>query len=244
MIFNAPIQYAIWIAGLLAPIATAILLKRSGSAARHPVFVGYLLFVAAHAILLLLIQQDPVAYFYSYYIGTLVIVALSFAVLYESSKAALSLPTFTLSKTHYFQLCALCCVIATIIVAMMHVQETALILRARVMIEVALRIIQVGVLLIFLVATRFFGLYWKRLEFGIVAGYGTYAAVELAALVVRAFQGEAVVAHFAILKSVSFLMAAMIWVFYAYREDPEMPRVEIPAAAFRESLHFIDRTTR
>lgn len=242
MIFNAPIQYLIWIAGLLGLAATAVLLKRSGRTAQYPFFFGYLLFDAAHAIVLLWVRHDPVAYFYCYYIGTLIIVALSFAVLYESSKAALSLPTFTLSKTHYFQLCALLCVVAVAVVAALDFQQQSLILRARVMIETALRIDQVGVLLIFMFATRFFGLYWKRLEFGIVAGYGAYAVVELLALYMRASQGEAVANHFAIFKSVSFLFAICIWLFYARSKDPVTPRVEVPVLAFREALQFVDRT--
>ena len=216
-------------------------MKRNGTQRAYPLFFFYVLFVAAHGTLLLTIKDFPLAYFYSYYAGTLVSVALSFFVLFEASKAVQSLPTFTMDRTRFVQLCLACCVIAVLVVSQTQIQEASPIMRARVLIEESLRVVQLGVLCIFVLATKFFGLYWKRFEFGIVAGYGLYAAVELCALMIRAFWGEAALQHFILVKALSFFAACVIWVTYAAKREQAARTVELPLQEFHDSLGFAER---
>jgi hypothetical protein len=241
MIFSAPVQYAIWIVSTVILLAVAVFMRRNGSHRAYPVFFVYVLFVAAHGAFLLIIKEFPLLYFYGYYAGALVSVALSFSVLFEASKAVQSLPSFTLDRTRFVQLCVACCVIAILVVSQTTVQETSTIMRARVLIEEALRVVQLGVLCIFVLATKFFGLYWKRFEFGIVAGYGLYAAVELCALLIRALWGEAALEHFVLIKSLSFFAACLIWVTYAARREQAANAADLPLSEFQESLEFAER---
>lgn len=247
MIFFPYLQYAIWLSMTVALLLIPVLLKRTGRLQQYPIFAIYVLFVALHGILLVFMKQwGAVPYFYTYYAGTFCSIALSFLVLFEASKSALSFPAFRMRKSQFLQLCAACSLVALVVVSVTDPHEKALILRARVSIEEFLRVVQLGVLGIFLLATRFFGLYWRRMEFGIVGGYGIYAVIELSALVTRAVWGEETMMVFVLAKALSFSAAVVIWTTYACFKEQAYPVQddEIPLAKFREALAFADRNIR
>jgi hypothetical protein len=61
---------------------------------------------------------------------------------------------------------------------------------------------------------------WRRHELGIAAGFGIYGSVKLFTTVQRAQQhyGSAAIHQ---LPTVAYAVAALIWLFYLSRSDPE-----------------------
>ena len=77
---------------------------------------------------------------------------------------------------------------------------------------------QVCILAIFAAISVLIGAFWRRVEFGIVLGYGIYAASQLAVMFLRA-SGISDTAS-AIIPLVSYCCAAMIWFLYSTVIDP------------------------
>jgi hypothetical protein len=92
---------------------------------------------------------------------------------------------------------------------------------------------QVSVLAIFAAVSVLFGLFWRRVEFGIVLGYGFYAASQLAVMFLRASVGDAAHKVLILMPDVSFLCASVIWLVYSSVSDSTVALAEREEVASR-----------
>jgi hypothetical protein len=218
MLLNG-IEYGAWILSSLVLFATAIQLWRNGRIHNRRVFFVYLLVVGVHGLInLFLSLTNPVWWFYSFYLGAFITTLLGFVVLFEVAKAALSVPVFRLNSSTFFSLCAVGAVIAVIVSANTRFDGPSF-MKVRLLLEVSLRIMQISILAIFAAVSVLFGLFWRRLEFGIVLGYGFYAASQLAVIFLRASVGDAAHKVFVLMPNVCFLCASVIWLVYSSVSD-------------------------
>jgi hypothetical protein len=214
------IEYSIWVLSSLLPLLTAGQLWLRTRCGTHRTFIVYLVFVALHGLLnLFLSLTDPVLWFYSVYAGNVLTTLLGFAVLFETGKAALSAKSFRLSRSTFMVLCSLLAILAVVFAAQMDVKGPTFI-RARILFEVALRVTQIGILGIFAVVSVVFGFFWKRLEFGIVLGYGLYASAQLPVMYLRAAGNGSTLLLF--VPVVTYLVATIIWLVYACAREVEI----------------------
>jgi hypothetical protein len=240
MLFEAT-YYGVWVLSSLTCLAAAARLWRANRHLGFKTFFAYLILVGIHGLINLgLSLFNPVAWFYSFFIGTLITSLLGFAVLYEASQAAISTPVFKLRSNSFFTICAVAGVIASIVCLNVDVNGSDF-SRVRVLIEMALRVMQVSILLVFATVSALFGLFWRRTEFGVVLGYGCYAAVQLALMTHRAsITGDA--PYLVLLPMISFLASAVIWLLYSgMKEPPAVVDAEILIPEIDDSLRFAQR---
>jgi hypothetical protein len=211
------LEYGTWVLSSFLLLATAVQIWRKGNLSHLRVFFIYLLVVGTHTLLNLCLRfTNDVWWFYSFFIGSVITTLLGFAVLYEVAKNVISLPAFKLNASTFLTLCATSAVIAVLVTANTGVAGTSFV-RARILFEVALRVMQVCILAIFAATSIFLGLFWQRVEFGIVLGYGLYAASQLAVMYLRAAGLSNTVSF--IVPLISYCCAAMIWFVYSTRVD-------------------------
>jgi len=212
------LQYGTWVVSSLLLLATAAQLWRRGHLSYLRVFFVYLIAVGSHGLLNLgLCFTHEVWWFYSFFIGSFVTTLLAFFVLYEVAKNAISIPSFRLDTSTFMALCAVSAVIAVAVSANTEVTGSTFV-RARILLEVVLRVMQVCILAIFAAISALLGVFWRRVEFGIVLGYGIYAASQLTVMYLRA-SGISDTAS-AIVPLLSYCCAAMIWFLYSTVIDP------------------------
>lgn len=212
MFLNA-IQYGFWLLSSLILLGTAAQLRRAGLHPKLTIFFWYLIVVSIHGLINLALSFiDPVWWFYSFFVGSFATTILGFAVLYEVAKSAIRIPVFKLNPQVFLALCAVGAVLAVVVSAQTEVTGTIFI-RVRILLEVSLRVMQVSILCIFASVSLFFGLLWRRVEFGIVLGYGIYATSQLAIMWLRASGTANDVA--ALVPIVSYCCAAMTWFVYS-----------------------------
>lgn len=208
------LEYTIWVISSLTLFATAIQLRRRGLTSHLPVFFTYLLIVGTHGLLNLALSfLDPVSWFYSFFVGSFLTTLLGFAVLYEVARSAISTPAFKLNASSFALMCAIGAVIALFVSANTEVAGHTFV-RARVILEAVLRVMQVSILAVFAAVSFFFGLWWRRVEFGIVLGYGLYACAQLSVMYLRA-AGAGNETLYVFVPLISYSCAAVIWLIYS-----------------------------
>jgi hypothetical protein len=213
------VQYSVWVLSSVFLFATAVQLWRSGRVRNFRVFTFYLVFVGSCGLINLALSFiDPTWWFYSFFAGNVITTLLAFAVLFEVAKSAISIPIFKLDASRFLSFCAIAAVLAVVVSATTDVNGNAFI-KARILLEVALRVMQVSILAIFAGVSIFFGLLWHRVEFGIVLGYGIYAASQLAVMYLQA-AGGSTRELFVFIPLISFCCAALTWFVYSSLADP------------------------
>lgn len=220
------VQYAASALTSVVLLATAFTLWRRGLVSELPVFLCYLVLVAVHGLVNLVFSfTHQLWWFYSFYAGAFLTTLLGFAVLYEVARSAVSTPAIRIDKPTFFALCAAGAVLAVFVAINTHVEGPAFV-RARILLEASLRVMQVSLLAIFVLISMFFGLLWRRIEFGIILGYGIYAASQLSVVYLRASGSPAMETVFVLVPVLSYLISSVVWCAYSSASDSAI-RVDV-----------------
>src|SRR5215831_4752361 len=192
-----------------------------------PFFFTYLLAVIfADLLRLIVLHVNPgLLYFYVYWITEAVEVLLAFLVLYEVFLIRL-FPGFNITPIYryLFPTAGLIVVVLTVLLFVNAPSRGPSMLAVVVgEFALALSFFQVAVLVFFCGLVLFMSREWTRHDFGIAAGFGVYASVKLIITVVRARHSYAPTAVDQ-LPTIAYAVAALIWLFYLSRSDPEPPQ--------------------
>jgi hypothetical protein len=160
---------------------------------------------------------NEIWWFYSFFTGKVITTLLGFAVLFEVASNVIAIPAFRLNRSTFMTLCAVSAVFAVIVTASTDVSGTPFV-RVRILLEVALRVMQMCLLAIFAAISIFFGISWRRVEFGIVLGYGFYASAQIAVMYLRAAGTSDSIS--ALVPLISYCCTATIWFVYSTVIDP------------------------
>lgn len=214
------VQYGTWALSSVLLLAAAAQLWRGEHLPRLRIFCSYLVLVGIHGILNLFLSfTNPLWWFYSFYVGNVITTLLGFVVLYEVADSAVSSPSLKIDRSTFMALCAVGAFVAVAVTAFIEVEGHSF-LRVRILLEVALRVVQVTILAIFAILSFIFGLFWRRVEFGIVLGYGLYASSQLAVMYLRASGSAISEKVFAVVPMLSFCASALVWLVYSSMADP------------------------
>jgi hypothetical protein len=212
MLFKV-IQNGSWLLSSLLLLATAAQLWRTGHHARLTTFFWYLLLVGTHGLINFVLSFiDPLWWFYSFFVGSFATTILGFVVLYEVARNSIHIPVFKLNPQLFLTLCAVGAALAVLVSVQTEVTG-AFFIRVRILLEISLRVMQVSILCIFAFVSLFFGLLWRRLEFGVVLGYGIYAASQLLVMWLRASGTSSHV--WTLIPLISYCCSATIWLVYS-----------------------------
>ena len=191
-----------------------------------PFFFGYLLVVLlAEVLRRIAVRWWQTEFFYVYWISEAVIVFLAFLVLYEVFLIRL-FPGFNITPIYryLFPIAGLIVMVLTVLLFVSAPSRGPGLLAVIVgEFALALSFFQVAVLVFFCGLVLFMSREWPRHAFGIAAGFGIYASVKLIITVVRARHSYAPTAVDQ-LPTIAYAVAALIWLFYLSRSDPEPPQ--------------------
>ncbi|HEY6251063.1 MAG TPA: hypothetical protein VI685_13965 [Candidatus Angelobacter sp.] len=189
-----------------------------------PFFLTYLLTVVIAGIMRVVFFHYRMvnSYFYTYWITEAAEVLLAFLVLYEVFLVRL-FPGFNITSVYRWLFPVIGVTVLALTAWMFFSAPSTGASRAVVIIgelTFALSFMQVAVLAFFCALMLFMSREWRRHELGIAAGFGIYGAVKLLITLNRANQSYASTA-WQQLPTVAYAVAAVIWLVYLSRSDPE-----------------------
>jgi hypothetical protein len=209
-------------------LVIAYIMERSRQRRQFEWFVGYLVWVALTSYFQFALRFiKPSITFYTYWATQAVAIGLSFVVLYEVFRHVLTSGTLPVSKSNFVLINAVLLVIAAVMALKLQGVDTNPTMYTIFVFTRSVRVVQVGLMLILAALSLFFGFYWGCQAFGIAAGFGLYASVELVNHTVRAMLGPIGNQIWSWVSVLSYQCAALIWLAYAIK-GRKLPVMELP----------------
>jgi len=238
-----------WLGGIALQVALAIMIVSRKTWARFPLFTAYVLTNLGVSGLLYLINAlhaPRYVYFYCYWITQAITLLLGLATVFEI------FTTLLVSYPGLRKLASLVCrytmlalgLFGALVIIFHHQGETTPNAPLFIL-EVAVRIGEVGLVVLLFAFAGIFGLPWRRSAFGIALGIGMYAGVQLAVVAFQSYAGERRawnIATFATM--VAFDLSLFIWLgslvsrqYAAKVELPERAQLEQWNRALTELIY-------
>ena len=208
----------LWCAHPVLQLAVAIALFRRNLHRAFPVFFAYNLFqVAVFAVVFPLYQAAHYPeYFYSYWIGAIISLAIGFKVIHEVFLDVFR-PFHTLKDlgTLMFKWAALVMLlVAGVVAAASSSSADSPLVQAVLTVQRCVRVIQVGLVLFLLVFSKYLGVSRRQPSFGIALGFGSFASVELFLLALH-ISGHLSQVSISLLNMVAYNLSIALWLVYA-----------------------------
>lgn len=214
-------------------LAIAVAMWRRRLYRRMPWFFAYTLWIMTFSLVMLSfylrVRVDPGFQPTSYYVGwsqEAVSVALGFAVVYEVFVQVFQpYEAFHRVGKALFRWCGVGLLLLGSAVSLLaspfgpdpaFVQLTAGI----VVVERTVRVVEVGLLLVVLVAVRYMGVSWRRDTLGVAVGLGMYAATSMVCLAQQAQNGPLGYYVLGMVSGTAYTCAVMIWAAYILVRQP------------------------
>lgn len=214
---NAKVQLVLWLShpALELLLAAAMLWRKLHR--KFPVFFAYIIFQLVNFAVLFPIQRsgDYDLYFYSYWIGAIISLAIGFKVIHEIFLDVFR-PYHTLRDlgTVLFKWAALVMFLVALVVAAASPAGQSPIVQAVVTVQRCVRVIQCGLILFLLVFSKYLGVSWRQQSFGIALGFGGFASIELAGNAL--YSGEQINGStVGFLNTAAYCCAILTWLGYA-----------------------------
>ncbi|HEX6505913.1 MAG TPA: hypothetical protein VF011_21960 [Terriglobales bacterium] len=250
-----PAQF-FWIASVIVQLAVAVVLIRRRLHREFPVFFAYTIFRASTSAAMFLLYREHfyVGHLYGYtnLVHETGCIILRFAVIYELFVAVLGrYPTLRDSAGPLFRWGTAALLVIAVTVAIYHklgpngnVFDAALNLMDR-----TADIIQCGLLLALLVFSRYLRLTWRNYAFGIAAGLGIFATVDLATAAILMEsrnippeQQYQLAIKMDLISMAGYLFCVLIWLAYALLPEPAAQVAEqIPEHDLASWDHELER---
>jgi hypothetical protein len=182
--------YALWIAHPVLQLGVAGFMVQRKLHRKFPVFFAYILSqVLIFAILFPMSTKGSYYwFFYTYWVTAAVSLAVGFKVIHEIFLDVFR-PYHTLKDlgTVLFSWAGLVMLlVAAVVAAASTTSDQGPLVQAVLTVQRCVRVIQCGLILFLLLFARYLGVSWKQRSFGIAAGFGGFASVELIVLALRA----------------------------------------------------------
>ncbi len=220
-------QTVLWIAHPILQLVVGIAMWRHKLHRLFPVFFAYICFqIFAFGVLFPMSSQWVNAsyqlFFYSYWSCAAINLVLGFMVIYEIFLDVFR-PYYTLKDlgTVLFKWAALVMsLVAFVVAASSPTGDQGPIVQAVITVTRCVRVAQVGLILFLLVFSRYLGVSWKQLSFGLSLGLGLSAGVELGSLAFHV-SGHASEMAVHMVNLVGYNISILVWLGYALVKSPE-----------------------
>jgi hypothetical protein len=226
--------YVVWIIPVAAQVCLVKLMLRRKLIRELPLFCSYAAYQAVSASALFIIHKEfgsvgSVTYFYAYaaveaislILGILVISEV-FGQIFKDYEALQRLGTLLLRWA-----IVVLVLLAVLSAAAAPGQYENQAMRALVLMERSVRIIQAGLLLLLFLFTSYFGISWKNYVLGIALGFGIFGSVQLA--ITALHNVGAVSFHvFHLSSGIAETLACLIWTAYMIAPEKRKTVDEVP----------------
>lgn len=199
---------------LVLQSALLLLLLRRHAVKSFPFFALYTVFSVAVSVLRFVASSHELMYFYVYWISDAIYALLGVAVLYEVLTGVLkSLMRFAWLR-FTFPVAVLVTMGLTFSQTQTAVAGANALMTVTLAAELGLRYLQVAMFAFLVLLVTIFGLRWRQQYFGISAGYGIYATINLLTTTKFYEFGTKFTFLWSVVSLVSYTVAVLIWLWY------------------------------
>ena len=216
------VYYVLWIAPAFVFLFLAIAMHRRNLRSRYPFFFSYAVFqVVSFLAQFSVYHYWPKAYFYEYWTGAALSIGISFCVIYEVFTEVFR-PFEGLKDLGrvLFRWAAVVLVVAAALMTLTASSSGDVASRIVVALERSIRVMQCGLVLLMILCAPYLGLRRRNHVFGIGAGFGVLAAIDLIAVAVFGKLGYSAATFFNLARMTAFNFAAVMWTVYLMRPEP------------------------
>jgi hypothetical protein len=211
------ITMTLWITPIVIQSVIVIIMVWRRLASVFPVFLAYTALVPAREILLLFLRNHREPYFRTYWFGEAIVVALSLGVIYEVIWHLVR-PYFFLRRLglRFFWTVTL----AALVLGLVMFTSSRLSYRPESRTEIiiladrSVRFLQACLLIVLILLMSRLALTWQHYAVGIAAGFGAFAASDLALLELQAHLHLISFPILVLLNSTAYNVAVTIWAIY------------------------------
>jgi len=224
------VSKTLWLVPLIIQVAIAVVMLRRKLVGIFPVFFAYTILVASREMVLAFLPYSGGSYFLVYWWGEALAVLLGLGVIFEILRqlfAPYPFSEFVLKLV--WTLGGMAAVTALLMLVLSNggpwahrVQESIM------LIERAARFLQVCLLIIVIGLMSRLGLTWHKYSLGIVAGFGIFSALDLAALELRSHLHFMTDDMFVLIRPAAYNLGAIIWAAYFLRSWSRTPVAYLP----------------
>jgi hypothetical protein len=217
--------YMLWVTPAFVFTFLAIAMVRRGLRQQFPYFFSYAVFqVVSFLAQFAVYHYLPSVYFYEYWTGAALSIGLSFAVIYEVFTDVFR-PFEGLRDLGgvLFRWAAVVLVLAAALITVTAANTPGpLATRIVIALERSVRVMQCGIVLLMILCAPYVGLRYRHRVFGIGAGFGILAAIDLIAVAVVARIGVSATTStfFSLARMTAFNFSAILWTVYFLRPEP------------------------
>ncbi len=222
MSLTAALFYVIWLAApALQLFMVGVMLYRH-LRREFPLFFAYTVFqLLSFGLKFAVYHRSQLEYFYVYWVTGALGIGLALGVIYEIF-AQVFKPYEALRSLAQvlFRWAALVLTLVAVVMALVGARpEENLVLGAILTFERSVRVMQCGLVLFLFLFARYVGVSWRHHLFGIAAGFGLYAALDLIFVTAHAV-GIDGGATLSLIKSSGYVFSVLIWTGYMLSREP------------------------
>lgn len=219
MTFRHAITQALWLLPLMLQIAVIVVMLWRQLTKVFPAFFAYTFVVVSRDLILLFLPYATNLYSLVYWSGDGLAVLLGLAVVLEIVQTWVKSFDFMRPvRTVIWVFSGMATIVALAILTFSSPGAGSdRVLESIVEIERALRFLQVSLLIVVIGLMSRLGLAWQHYSVGIVAGFGIYSALDLAALEFRAHLHFLPDEAFIWIRPAAYNLAAIVWAYYFLR---------------------------
>jgi len=227
------LKYVLWAAGpSLQALLAGLLLKRK-LYREYPIFVAYTVshVVRFLALFFLYHQGDRGAYRYTFLGAEALDAALEFGAIYEVYSHLFR--TYDgvrkLAAIAFRGAAAMLLAAAVLATAASPGTDSSRVLAGLFTLDRSLAVVRGGLLSLLFLLSSYLGLRWKRLAFGIAAGFALDSSVELVTFALRVHWGSLGQPVLSLISSAAYNCSVLIWLACLLSREPAPPPAKLPA---------------
>ena len=230
MTFSHLATNILWLVPLALQCVIVVVMSLRGLARRYPFFFAYTVLLPSRDIVLLFQQYGTVRYARIYWWGEAGAVLLSLGVIVQTIWHLLEPYPFLRTIFRIFWIA--CIIAAAAALAMLFWTKgpsgADLALESVILFARSARFLQVCLLIAVIFLISRLGLTWHSHSVGITAGFGIYAALDLALLELRGGLHLITDSVFAFCRPAAYNLAVLVWAFYFLKSPDEGPVGRLP----------------
>jgi len=230
------VTQTLWIVPLILQVAIAVVMWRRNLVRVFPIFFSYTVLVPSRDTALLFLKYPTNSYALVFWCGEALAVLLGLGVVFEILRHIFPpYPSLRFVVKSVWILGAFAAVTAVLMLVFSDGGSgTRRLLESVILLERAARFLQVCLLILVIALMSRLGLTWHHYSLGIVAGFGIYSALDLAALEFQAHLRFLTDAPFVLVRSAAYNLGAVIWAAYFLPAGSKKPVENLPRTDLAE----------
>jgi hypothetical protein len=235
MRFSHLVSAILWFVPLALQGAIAFVMLWRGLVKVFPAFFSYVAVVTLRDVLLLLFPNTGNRYAIAFWWGDAAAILLSLGVIVETLWHLFRPYPFLRFVFRWFWVAAVIATASALTLLRTSSPSGAdRVLELIILMERSARVLQVCLLIVLISLMSRLGLTWQHYTLGITAGFGIYAALDLALLEFRAHPDLVKYPAFALLGSGAYNLAVIVWAFYFLGYRAKTPVESLPSNDLRK----------